>query len=163
MTKIGKRFPIKHGKTGTKEHRAWLNMQTRCFWPSSPTYKWYGALGVTICERWKGDNGFINFFDDLGLAPPNTSLDRINPRGNYEPGNCRWADIQQQQNNRRNNKLLTYQGRTQTMALWAEEIGIHKATLASRLTTGGWTVEKALSTPPFRRVRPRYNYKKSGL
>lgn len=49
---------------------------------------------------------FQNFLDDLGERPEGTTLDRIDVNGNYEPGNCRWADAQTQANNKRKLRVL---------------------------------------------------------
>ena len=96
----------RHGHTNGKgyrsrEYRSWESMIRRCTKPQSPDYKYYGARGITVCPRWLGDTGFINFFADLGPRPSGTSLDRIDNEGNYEPSNCRWADEVTQKRNRR--------------------------------------------------------------
>lgn len=73
----------------TKEYRAWSNMIQRCTNPKKDAFKYYGARGVTVCERWRS---YDSFLADVGVAPsPRHSLDRINPTGHYEPGNVRWA------------------------------------------------------------------------
>jgi hypothetical protein len=73
-------------------------MKQRCFNPRAANYENYGGQGITVCEEWLS---FEAFFADMGTCPPGYSLDRIDPNGNYEPGNCRWADAKQQRQNQR--------------------------------------------------------------
>lgn len=83
------------------EYNSWASMIQRCTNPSTPNFKWYGAKGVAIDPRWRV---FKNFLKDMGPRPSmEHTLDRIDPSGNYEPGNCRWAtwDIQS-----KNKKIL---------------------------------------------------------
>lgn len=82
----------------SKTYKSWAGMHERCYNPKKENYKYYGALGVTVCERWFN---FENFLKDMGERPLDTSLDRINPFGNYEPTNCRWATAKEQANNKR--------------------------------------------------------------
>lgn len=94
----------KHGYKGTKTYRAWSAMKTRCLNVNGQDYPQYGARGIKICDRWK--DSFMNFLEDMGEAPPDRSIDRINNDGNYEPGNCRWATLSEQNLNRRPPKRL---------------------------------------------------------
>ncbi len=80
------------------EYRSWMAMRRRCTDPQADGWKFYGARGITVCERWEK---FESFLADMGSRPDGHTLDRINPDGNYEPANCRWATPKQQANNRR--------------------------------------------------------------
>lgn len=82
-----------HGGWRSPEYQSWKAMKARCLNPKSVRYNRYGGRGITICERWLGENGFANFLEDMGRRErKDLTLDRINPDGNYEPSNCRWAD-----------------------------------------------------------------------
>ena len=90
----------RHGRSGTSEHTAWIQMRQRCSLPNHRAWKDYGGRGVTVCERWL--NSFENFFADMGMKPsPKHSIDRVNNDGNYEPNNCRWATKSEQRRNQR--------------------------------------------------------------
>lgn len=81
----------------------WGTMRQRCNNPNSHMYKWYGARGITVCDRW---DDFWNFVADMGEKPTKEhSIDRIDTNGNYEPSNCRWATSKEQNRNRRDNVL----------------------------------------------------------
>lgn len=93
-----------HSKRGhqTREYLSWINAKTRCFNGRISGAKHYSARGITMCDRWR--DSFSAFLEDMGPRPPDTSIDRIDPNGNYEPGNCRWAtDLVQNNNTRRTN------------------------------------------------------------
>lgn len=81
------------------EYRTWGDMWTRCRNPNAASFKYYGARGITVCDRWKS---FDNFYADMGSRPSGKhSIDRIDNDGNYEPGNCRWATLAVQNSNKR--------------------------------------------------------------
>jgi hypothetical protein len=94
----------KHGLTGSREWNSWRGMKERCQNPNHIRYDLYGAHGVKICDRWR--DSFKNFLADMGTRPPRTSLDRINPYGDYEPSNCRWATHREQRLNRRRTQAI---------------------------------------------------------
>lgn len=120
-------------------------MKARCFNENDQRYARYGARGITVCARWS--LSFEAFLADMGRRPaPGYSIDRRNNDGNYEPRNCRWATSRQQTRNSSRNRLITWKRRTQTMTDWSESTGIPFDTIGSRLK-GGWSVERALTTP----------------
>jgi hypothetical protein len=83
---------------------SWKSMVQRCTQPSMPGYKNYGGRGIKVTDCWLGPEGFRNFLADMGERPDGMTLDRIDVDGNYEPGNCRWADAKTQASNKRRNK-----------------------------------------------------------
>lgn len=132
-----------HGMKKTPEYDAWGHMKQRCLNKKNKYYKNYGARGIKVCSRWR--NSFENFFEDMGKRPKGTSIDRIDNNGNYEPNNCRWTSWKQQNNNKRSSHLLTFGGKTMTIAQWASELGINRHTLYARINNLGWSVERALT------------------
>ena len=135
-----------HGKARSREHITWKRIQQRCENPNTPQYPDYGGRGIRVCGRWREPkNGFLNFLADIGPRPSSKhSIDRIDVNGHYEPGNCRWATASEQARNKRNNRVLTYGGRTQCMMDWAEELGVSYRRLAYRISLG-WTAEQAFA------------------
>lgn len=138
-----------HGAVRTPEWLTWKNMRTRCYSQTAKAYRWYGAKGVKVYDDWK--DSFENFLAYLvatiGRRPPKHQLDRIDPQGNYEPGNIRWASAKEQQRNRRKHRLVTWRGETYCVGEWAERTGIPNSALWSRLFKVKWDVEKAMTTP----------------
>jgi hypothetical protein len=108
----------------------WHHMLRRCGNPNSGDYQWYGARGISVCERWLD---FKNFLADMGPRPPGTSLDRINVNGNYEPNNCRWATPAIQSRNKRNNVRAWFCGELLTISEIAERLKIPATTLYARV------------------------------
>lgn len=89
---------FRHGMADSPLYMSWADMVARCTRTTHPRYADYGGRGITVCERWRD---FANFYADMGDRPPGLTLDRIDNDGNYEPGNCRWADLSTQMKNRR--------------------------------------------------------------
>lgn len=119
-------------------------MHTRCYNQNDEHYKDYGGRGIIICEVWK--NNYINFYEwaiNNGYND-NLTIDRIDVNGNYEPDNCRWTTVQAQQNNKRSNVFLTYNGETHTIMEWANILGVDKYNKLYWRYSQGWSVEDIL-------------------
>lgn len=86
------------GKRTHPLYDTYRGMLERTTYPAHKDWKRYGGRGITVCQRWRDD--FWNFVSDMGDRPNGTSIDRIDNDGNYEPGNCRWADASTQMKNR---------------------------------------------------------------
>lgn len=133
----------RHGLVRTRAYKSWAKMKERCLNPKCREYAYYGGRGISVCSGWLN---FRNFYADMGECPPGRSIDRIDNDGNYEPENCRWADVKTQCRNRRSNVVLTFLGKTQTLIEWSEETGLSQSTLEHRVKRG-WSVERALTQP----------------
>lgn len=123
-----------HGKTDTREYRIWTNMKTRCLNSKNEAFPQYGGRGIKICHEWVNDFGA--FLRDMGPCPKGMTLERLENNNGYDPGNCAWRSYQDQQNNRRDNVLIQWQGRTQTASQWSRETGVPAKSIRYRLRVG---------------------------
>lgn len=134
-----------HGCTGSLTHTSWCSMKERCYRKNHHAYHNYGGRGIEVCARWK--DSFENFLADMGERPSSKhSIEREDNDGNYCPTNCVWKTRKEQARNKRNNRMLTHDGKTQCLAAWVEELEISRYVLRGRLNRG-WSVERALTTP----------------
>jgi hypothetical protein len=146
---VARERSTKHGHNTTAgkspEYGAWASMVGRCTNPNNRSWGHYGGRGIAVCERWME---FENFLADMGNRPSSDhSLDRINNDGGYGPGNCRWATRAEQSRNRRNNRLVTINGRQQCVTDWLAEGCVSRGTFWVRTALLGWTTEEAIATP----------------
>lgn len=143
LPRVKKGYAKKHGYWGTRTYTSWYSMKQRCDCPNRPKYEHYGGRGISYDPKW---SEFENFLKDMGERPFGMSLDRIDIDGNYNRENCRWSTQYEQNINRRDTSMLTYNGITKPRIEWAKEFNINHETLRKRLRVG-LSVEEALTRP----------------
>lgn len=138
---------LKHGHNGrgtrTRLYRIWGNMNSRC---NDKENELYGGRGVTVCDEWAQDFSAFKAWAMANGYSDELSIDRIDVNGNYEPSNCRWATVKEQSRNKRNSRMLTYNGKTQTVADWADETSLTAHQIENRLLRG-WKTEDIFERP----------------
>lgn len=145
---------ITHGLTNSPTYSSWKGMKERCTNENNKKYDYYGGRGVTLCERW---HSFNNFLEDMGEKPEkNWHIDRIDVNGNYEPGNCRWITLAENNRNKRTNVVLEFNNESKCLAEWSRETGVSSQLFRYRLSKG-WPIEEALFTPPLPRSLCKIN------
>ena len=131
-----------------KERQTWKAMMERCSDIKHPAYPRYGGRGIGVCDRW---HTFENFIADMGRCPEAMSIERVDNDKGYSPDNCKWATTEEQQRNRRSNRNMTANGKTQLLIDWAKELGTKPSTIWARVELYGWTEQDACTTPVAKR------------
>lgn len=127
-----------HGQARTRLYATWRSMRYRCSNPHHRSYKWYGGKGIKVCKEW--DDSFDAFHDwavSHGYTD-NLTIDRIDASKDYEPSNCRWITMSEQQRNKETTHWLTYKGVAKPLITWIEEFGLNESTVRGRIAYG-WT------------------------
>lgn len=133
----------KHGDHGTLTYARWKSMMQRCHNPNATNYPEYGGRGIEVCSAWR--ESFEAFKRDMGECPDQSmTLERDDGSKGYEPGNCRWATMAEQNSNRSMCILITRDGVTKTATDWARSLGLRPTTVIERLRRG-WSHERALA------------------
>jgi hypothetical protein len=146
---LNKNLKFKHGMSvkNTANYNSayanWRMLRHRCN-SNRGRNKRYCGRGITYDPGW---DDFETFLLDMGDKPgAEYSIDRIDNDKNYCKENCRWATQVTQQNNKCNNRFITFNGQTRSLSEWAQLINIKPGTLRNRLEDN-WSIEKALTTP----------------
>jgi hypothetical protein len=136
--------------TGRKTLQAWNSMWGRCTNPNVESYATYGGRGISVCDRWKS---FDAFLEDMGVAAKDESLDRIDGSLGYFPENCRWSTSKEQAINRSTTVFIQIGDTVKTMTDWALQNKIPISTVYGRLHRG-WSKADAVSSPsrPYRKA-----------
>lgn len=140
-----------HGKVGSRTYASWSAMKLRCLNRQYGRFADYGGRGITICDRWMK---FENFLADMGERPEGATLDRIDNEGNYEPGNCRWATVAEQNRNQR--------ARKRGMALSRDQAREVRAALVAGETPRVLALRYGVSCNAIREIRRGATWKSLG-
>lgn len=140
----------KHGCSQDRVYGVWKAMMGRCYNKNDHAYKNYGGRGISVCEEWKDCNKFkawayANGYDETAKHGKCT-LDRVDVNGKYSPENCRFVSMKEQNNNKRDNRIVVAFGTEMTFAEAADKYCINKSTFRNRLLKG-MSVDEALSVP----------------
>ena len=140
-----------HGESNTKLYKCWVWMRKRCRDINDPKNYRYAGRGITVCDEW--EKSFESF---RGWAIANgykeeLTIDRIENDGNYEPSNCRWVTRKKQNNNRSDNNLITYNGKTQTLHEWTDELDLPYHETWQRIYRLHWSIEDAFTLKRYER------------
>ena len=147
---------IKHNKSNTRLYNIWEHMKHRCNNPNSKRHEFYYDKGIKVCDEWQND--FMNFYNwaiNNGYQD-NLTIDRINNDGNYEPNNCRWATVTEQNNNQSTNIKIKYNNNIYTMKQFCKKYNLKRETLDYRLKNN-WDIEKIINTPTQSKKSILYN------
>lgn len=135
-----------HNSSRTRLYRIHKAIISRCYRKSAINYKLYGERGIRVCEDWlKNFMSFKKWAISSGYKD-NLTIDRIDVNGNYCPENCRWSTEKEQANNRRSNRMLSFNKKTLNMEEWSDKTGVENYNIYNRLKRG-WSIEKTLTTP----------------
>ncbi len=118
-------------------------MKMRCDNPKVKVYPHYGGRGITYDPRWAD---FTVFLSEMGAKPTGMTLERLDNEKGYCKANCAWVTNAEQQQNKRNNVKLEFNGLNLCLAEWGRRYGLAGETIAKRLKVG-WTIADALTTP----------------
>ncbi len=137
---------FKHGGSMTPEYWVWVNLNRRCHYSTHPSFKDYGARGITVYEPWR--NNFTAFIGYVGKRPSEEhTIERINNERGYEPGNVKWATHAEQMRNTRATHYVEIDGERLTITDWAKKKGFHQSTISHRIQRG-MSERDAILTPP---------------
>lgn len=130
----------------------YYKMLNRCNNPEAGDYKYYGARGIKVCKNWEESrDSFSEYVMNLpNFGKEGYSIDRIDNDGNYEPGNVKYSTSKEQGNNKRNNRIVTYDGVNMTLSefcdVYCKSLGMTFNYVRDRLNLG-FTLQEVLELP----------------
>lgn len=135
----------RHNMARTSLYNKWNGIKNRCCNPNSAAYKNYGGRGIKMCDEWRNaPDRFFDWSKQSGYND-NLSIERIDVNGDYTPENCTWIPKPDQAKNRRSNYSITYNGKTQNLQQWCDELGLDYKLIHNRLSKLKWSFERAIT------------------
>lgn len=139
-----------HGRSKTSEYKILQQIILRCTSPKVISWRYYGAMGIGVCKRWTdgedGKTGFECFYEDMGPRPHGLTIHRVDGSGNYCKENCVWATWITQNNESAHNHVISWRGKSQSLADWAREMNLTRGALKDRVRRG-WDLDRAMTAP----------------
>lgn len=135
FTEMNKKTKVTHGYYGTRLYSIWSSMKARCETKTNGSYKNYGAKGIKVCEPWRD----FSIFKDWALSngyEDSLTIERMDIKGNYEPSNCKWVTMKEQQNNRSNTTFVMYNNESKPISAWCDELGLDYELISGRYRNG---------------------------
>lgn len=146
--KITSELMKKHGESNSKLYWIWESMKARCYREKTEHFKYYGERGVSICNEWLGEDGFLNFRNwstkNGYIDGKKLSIERKDINGNYEPSNCEWIPFVLQARNRKSNINATLNGKTKCLTEWCNELDLKFSSIRYLIKVKGLTPEDAI-------------------
>lgn len=127
-------------------YRLWNSIKRRCYDEKHKAYKYYGRRGITMCPEWLDFETFYKWANENGYKR-GLSIDRRDNQKGYNPDNCKWVSAKVQANNRRSCRMYSYNGKTQNLTQWCEELNLNYKRVYSRLNKYHWDFKKAITEP----------------
>ena len=137
-----------HGESKTRLYKIWLDMKQRCHNPKQPTYKWYGAKGIKVCDEWKNNYLLFKKWAMENGYTGKLTIDRINTCEDYSPNNCRFITMSEQARNKSTNIIVEIAGKKKCLLDWCKEYGKNYGTVVGRVRCG-WHPKPALFAPKY--------------
>lgn len=143
----GRLHSTTHNHRNTRLYGIWRGIKKRCLL-DRPSYSRYHGSGISVCDEWLMFEPFLEWSNSHGYDETKT-IDRFpNRRGNYEPGNCRWATTLEQQRNKDTLLVVDFRGERRLLVELCDEFQIKSSLVRARIRRQGWDLERALSTKP---------------
>lgn len=140
-----------HGDTDTRLYRIFRGMKDRCYNSKNKDYARYGGRGIKVCEEWLNDYITFKKWATSNGYQEDLTIERKDFDKDYCPENCKWISMSQQQRNKSNNRVITYNGESKILVEWAEQFNIPYNVLCARINERGHTFEEAINMPYERR------------